>query len=112
MLEELAIEQPIARAVLEYRQSMKLRSTYVEALPRLIDPATGRIHAQFNQTVAATGRLSSSDPNLQNIPVRTPLGRRIRQAFTAAAPGGSAHLRRLLADRAARSSPTSPGTSN
>jgi DNA polymerase-1 len=81
VLEELAVEQPIARAVLEYRQSMKLRSTYVEALPRLIDPATGRIHAQFNQTVAATGRLSSSDPNLQNIPVRTPPGRRIRRAF-------------------------------
>ena len=74
MLEDLAVEQPIARAVLDYRQSMKLRSTYVEALPSLIDPATGRIHAQFNQMVAATGRLSSSDPNLQNIPVRTPLG--------------------------------------
>ncbi len=86
VLEDLALEQPIARAVLEYRQSMKLRSTYVEALPRLIDPATGRIHAQFNQTVAATGRLSSSDPNLQNIPVRTPQGRRIRQAFTPQRP--------------------------
>jgi DNA polymerase-1 len=86
VLEDLAVEQPIARAVLEYRQSMKLRSTYVEALPRLIDPATGRIHAQFNQTVAATGRLSSSDPNLQNIPVRTPQGRRIRQAFTPQRP--------------------------
>jgi DNA polymerase I len=87
VLEELAAEQPIARAVLDYRQSMKLRSTYVEALPRLIDPNTGRIHAQFNQTVAATGRLSSSDPNLQNIPVRTAAGRRIRQAFVPQRPG-------------------------
>lgn len=81
VLEELALEQPIARSVLAYRQTAKLRSTYVEALPRLVDPQTGRLHAQFNQTVAATGRLSSSDPNLQNIPVRTDQGRRIRAAF-------------------------------
>jgi len=87
VLEELAVDQPIARAVLEYRQALKLRSTYVEVLPKLIDPATGRIHAQFNQTVAATGRLSSSDPNLQNIPVRSPAGRRIRRAFIAQRPG-------------------------
>jgi len=81
VLEELATDHPIARAVLEYRQTMKLKTTYLDALPRLIDPRTGRIHAQFNQAVAATGRLSSSDPNLQNIPVRTPQGRRIRRAF-------------------------------
>ncbi len=88
VLEDLAAEQPIARAVLEYRQTAKLKSTYVDALPRLVDPETGRIHAQFNQTVAATGRLSSSDPNLQNIPIRTPQGRRIRRAFVAQSPGG------------------------
>ncbi len=87
VLEELAADQPIARAVLEYRQTAKLKSTYADALPRLVDPDTGRIHAQFNQTVAATGRLSSSDPNLQNIPIRTPQGRRIRRAFVAQNPG-------------------------
>ncbi|MDM7914465.1 MAG: DNA polymerase I [Candidatus Eisenbacteria bacterium] len=81
VLEDLAAEQPIARAVLEYRQTMKLRSTYVETLPKLIDPVTGRIHARFHQTVAATGRLSSSDPNLQNIPIRSAQGRKIRRAF-------------------------------
>ena len=74
---------PLPRALLEYRQIKKLRSTYVEALPRLVNPETGRIHASFNQTVAATGRLSSSDPNLQNIPVRTEMGRKIRKAFVA-----------------------------
>jgi DNA polymerase-1 len=83
VLEKLAPDAPIAGAVLEYRQLSKLRSTYVEALPKIVDQQTGRIHGRFHQTVAATGRLSSSDPNLQNIPVRTPLGRRIRQAFTA-----------------------------
>jgi DNA polymerase I len=87
VLEDLAAEQPVARAVLEYRQTAKLSSTYVEALPRLVDSSTGRIHAQFNQTVAATGRLSSSDPNLQNIPIRTPQGKRIRRAFIAQRSG-------------------------
>lgn len=87
VLEELAVDQPIARAVLEYRQALKLTSTYVDVLPKLIDPRTGRIHAQFNQTVAATGRLSSSEPNMQNIPGRTPQGRRIRRAFVAQNPG-------------------------
>lgn len=82
VLEELAVDHPIAGAVLAYRQTAKLRSTYVDALPRLVDPVTGRLHAQFHQAVAATGRLSSSDPNLQNIPVRTSQGRRIRAAFT------------------------------
>jgi DNA polymerase I len=83
VLEDLAVDQPIARAILDHRQLQKLRSTYVDVLPRLADLETGRIHAQFNQTVAATGRLSSSDPNLQNIPIRTPQGRRIRRAFVA-----------------------------
>ncbi len=87
VLEDLAADHPIARAVLAYRQTAKLRSTYVDALPKLVDPRTGRIHAQFNQAVAATGRLSSSDPNLQNIPVRTAQGRRIRAAFVPQRPG-------------------------
>jgi DNA polymerase-1 len=86
VLEELAADHPLPRAVLEYRQLAKLKSTYVEALPRMVDPADGRVHTQFHQTVTATGRLSSSDPNLQNIPIRTPAGREIRKAFVAA-PG-------------------------
>ncbi len=81
VLEGLKDDYPIARYVLEYRELSKLRSTYAEALLELVNEQTGRIHASFNQTVTATGRLSSSDPNLQNIPVRTPLGRRIRRAF-------------------------------
>ena len=74
--------------VLEYRQIEKLRSTYVDALPRLVHAKTGRIHTSFNQAVAATGRLSSSDPNLQNIPIRTPLGREIRRAFRSSFENG------------------------
>ncbi|MBI2793995.1 MAG: DNA polymerase I [Ignavibacteria bacterium] len=85
VLSELAESFPIAQMVLDYRQVEKLRSTYVEALPRLINPRTGRVHTTYNQTVAATGRLSSTDPNLQNIPIRTELGQRIRKAFVAQA---------------------------
>ena len=81
ILENLALEYPIARKVLEYRQLTKLKGTYVDALPALIDQQTGRIHTSFNQTGAATGRLSSSNPNLQNIPIKTELGREIRAAF-------------------------------
>ncbi len=81
VLSELAETFPIARMVLDYRQVEKIRSTYVEALPRMIHPRTGRVHTTFNQTVAATGRLSSTEPNLQNIPVRTELGQQIRKAF-------------------------------
>jgi DNA polymerase-1 len=84
VLEELAESHPIVRRILEYRELTKLKSTYADALPRLIDPATGRIHTSLNQTVAATGRLSSSEPNLQNIPIRTEIGRKIRQAFVPA----------------------------
>ncbi len=81
ILQELASHYPIAKYALEYRQLAKLKSTYADALPLLINPQTGRIHTSYNQTVTATGRLSSSDPNLQNIPVRGELGRRFRQAF-------------------------------
>jgi DNA polymerase I len=81
VLEGLAAEHEIARKVLEYRQLAKLKGTYIDALPELIDPATGRLHTTFNQAGAATGRLSSSNPNLQNIPIRTELGREIRSAF-------------------------------
>lgn len=86
VLEELAAEHPIAEQVLAYRSLAKLKGTYADALPKLIHPQTGRIHTSYNQTVAATGRLSSSEPNLQNIPIRTAEGRRIREAFVAA-PG-------------------------
>jgi DNA polymerase-1 len=81
VLEGLAAEHEIARKVLEYRQLSKLKGTYIDALPELIDPKTGRLHTTFNQAGAATGRLSSSNPNLQNIPIRTELGREIRSAF-------------------------------
>jgi DNA polymerase-1 len=83
VLENLAEEHPIARMVLDYRQLTKLKSTYVDALPALINPATGRLHTTFGQTGTATGRLSSANPNLQNIPIRTELGRGIRAAFIA-----------------------------
>ncbi len=83
VLEELALLHALPRRILDYRSVQKLKSTYVDALPALIHPRTGRVHALFNQTGAATGRLSSSDPNLQNVPIRTPEGRRIRAAFVA-----------------------------
>ena len=83
VLEELALAHDLPRLVLEWRALQKLKGTYIDALPQLVDPATGRIHTCFNQAVAATGRLSSSDPNLQNIPIRTELGREIRRAFVA-----------------------------
>jgi DNA polymerase I len=83
VLEELAENHPIARMVLDYRQLTKLKSTYVDALPVLINPATQRVHTTFGQTGTATGRLASTNPNLQNIPIRTELGRGIRAAFTA-----------------------------
>jgi DNA polymerase-1 len=86
VLEELAVSYALPRLVLDYRTLAKLKSTYTDKLPELIDPHTGRIHSSYHQAVAQTGRLSSSDPNLQNIPVRRSEGRRIRQAFIAA-PG-------------------------
>ncbi len=83
VLESLALAHDAPRMVLEYRQLSKLKSTYVDALPALLDPASGRLHTTFDQTGTATGRLSSANPNLQNIPIRTELGREIRAAFTA-----------------------------
>jgi DNA polymerase-1 len=87
VLQELAVDYELPSLVLEHRSLSKLRSTYTDKLPLQINPRTGRVHTSYHQAVAATGRLSSSDPNLQNIPVRTPLGRRIREAFVA--PEGS-----------------------
>jgi len=83
VLSDLAEEQEIARLILDYRSVAKLKSTYTDALPRLVSSRTGRVHTSYNQTVTSTGRLSSSDPNLQNIPIRTEEGRRIRHAFIA-----------------------------
>jgi len=83
ILEEMSAQHPLPAKIIEYREISKLKSTYVDALPKLIYPGTGRLHTSYSQTTAATGRLSSSDPNLQNIPVRTELGREIRAAFVA-----------------------------
>ena len=86
VLQELALDYPLPQLILDYRGLAKLKSTYTDKLPEMMDPKTGRVHTSYHQAVAATGRLSSTDPNLQNIPVRTAEGRRIRQAFIAA-PG-------------------------
>ena len=83
VLEELALTHELPKLVLEWRGLQKLKGTYIDALPALVNPDTGRVHTCFNQAVAATGRLSSSDPNLQNIPIRTEIGREIRRAFIA-----------------------------
>ncbi|MBU1320145.1 MAG: DNA polymerase I [candidate division Zixibacteria bacterium] len=89
VLEKLSEEHPLPRLILEFRQFAKLKSTYVDSLPALINKTTGRVHTSYNQTVAATGRLSSSDPNLQNIPIRTEQGAQIRKAFV---PRDSDHV--------------------
>ncbi len=102
VLEELARLHPLPAKIIEYRQYAKLKSTYVDALPQLVHPQTGRVHASFNQVVAATGRLSSSDPNLQNIPVRTDERPRDSRGISAGPRGLEAAGGRLLADRAAR----------
>ncbi|ODS24026.1 DNA polymerase I [Candidatus Endobugula sertula] len=83
VLQELALDYPLPKVLIEYRSLAKLKSTYTDKLPQMIKPQTGRIHTSYHQAVTATGRLSSSDPNLQNIPIRNPEGRRIRQAFIA-----------------------------
>ena len=85
VLEKLAGMHPLPATIIEHRHLAKLKSTYLDALPLMVNPETGRIHASFNQVVAATGRLSASSPNLQNIPIRTEEGRRVRKAFL---PGG------------------------
>ena len=90
ILQDLAAKHPLPKKILDYREVAKLKSTYVDALPKLIDPRDGRLHSSLSQTVAATGRLASSNPNLQNIPVRTEVGRQIRAAFVA--PPGSVLL--------------------
>jgi DNA polymerase I len=89
VLEILAQQHPLPAKIVEYRQYAKLKGTYVDALPELVHPTTGRVHASFNQVVTATGRLSSSDPNLQNIPVRGEAGREIRSAFVPGQEGWS-----------------------
>ena len=86
VLEQLALDYPLAREILDFRGMSKLKSTYTDKLPRMVNPRTGRVHTTFNQTTAVTGRLSSNEPNLQNIPIRNAEGRRIREAFIAA-PG-------------------------
>ena len=83
VLQQLALDHPLPKLILEYRGLAKLKSTYTDKLPRMVNSATGRVHTNFGQAVAVTGRLSSNDPNLQNIPIRTPEGRRIREAFVA-----------------------------
>ena len=83
ILEELSAKHPLPRKIIEYREIAKLKSTYVDSLPKLVNRETGRVHTSYSQTGAATGRLSSSDPNVQNIPIRTELGRQIRAAFVA-----------------------------
>jgi DNA polymerase-1 len=83
VLEELALDHPLPRLILDYRALSKLKSTYTDKLPKSVFPGTGRVHTTYSQTTAVTGRLASNDPNLQNIPIRTPQGRRIREAFVA-----------------------------
>ncbi len=83
VLEKLALDHPLAKMLLDHRELSKLKSTYTDKLPRMVNPRTGRVHTTYGQAIAVTGRLASNDPNLQNIPVRTPEGRRIREAFVA-----------------------------
>jgi DNA polymerase-1 len=87
VLEKLALVHPLPAKIIEHRQLSKLKGTYLDALPELVNPLTGKIHPRFNQVVAATGRLSSSDPNIQNIPIRTTEGHRVRRAFIPSEPG-------------------------
>ncbi|HAO17039.1 MAG TPA: DNA polymerase I, partial [Alteromonas macleodii] len=81
VLQELALEYPLPKKIMEYRGLTKLKNTYTDKLPKMINHRTGRVHTSYHQAVTATGRLSSTDPNLQNIPIRNEEGRRVRQAF-------------------------------
>ena len=101
VLEQLAIGHRLPALVLEYRQLSKLKSTYADALPEMVSPGTNQLHTSFNQAATTTGRLSSSDPNLQNIPIRTEIGRAHPQGLRRGRPAQPAADRRLLADRAA-----------
>src|SRR5690606_22825456 len=83
VLTRLAQDYPLPKVLLEYRGLSKLKSTYTDKLPKMVNPSTGRVHTHYAQAAVITGRLASSDPNLQNIPVRTPAGRRVREAFVA-----------------------------
>lgn len=102
VLERLRNDHPIIAHILEYRRLTKLKSTYVDGLLAVANPKDNRIHTHFQQMVTATGRLSSTDPNLQNIPVRTELGRELRRHVRRTGQGAYPHRRRLFADRAAR----------
>jgi DNA polymerase-1 len=108
VLEQLALDYPLPKLILDYRGLAKLKSTYTDKLPRMVDPATGRVHTSFAQAVAVTGRLASSDPNLQNIPIRTAEGRRIRSAFVA--PAGRASSPPTTRRSSCASWPTCPAT--
>ncbi|GAK85431.1 DNA polymerase I [Vibrio ponticus] len=99
VLQELALDYPLPKLILEYRGLAKLKSTYTDKLPKMINPETGRVHTSYHQAVTATGRLSSTDPNLQNIPIRNEEGRRIRQAFVA--PHGYKLWQSILTNRIA-----------
>ena len=105
VLDALSGKHPVVDLVLEYRELAKLKSTYVDALPQEVNPTTGRVHTSYSQTGVVTGRIASSDPNLQNIPIRSEIGRLVRHAFIAS-PGLLAALGRLFPGRAASSSPT------
>ena len=106
----LASEHTLPAKLIEHRQLTKLKGTYLDALPKMINPQTGRIHTSFSQVTASTGRLSSSDPNLQNIPIRTEEGRRVRRAFVPKENRLEAHLPGLFADRTADAGPLLPGS--
>ena len=111
VLDALRGKHPVVDWVITHRELSKLKSTYLDALPMAVDPKTGRVHTSYSQTGAVTGRLSSSNPNLQNIPIRTEEGRRVRNGFIAA-PGQRAALGGLLADRAAHRRPHGAGRSD
>ena len=102
ILTELVQAHPVVPLILDYRSLRKLKGTYVDTLPTMVDPSTGRVHTNYRQAVAATGRLSSEDPNLQNIPIRTEKGREIRKAFVPRNEHYGLLERRLQPDRAAR----------